>query len=113
MGVNFFFLLLLEFWLILLRFVEFLELVSIVFGIVSRDGRNLRILVCGLIFSDFWAVVSWNIGFGFVLVKFFDLSVLILDLIVLRFRVILVVKFFIKSCRDLIGGGLIGILSVV
>lgn len=113
MGVNFFFLLLLEFWLILLRFVEFLELVSIVFGIVSRDGRNLRISVCGLIFSDFWAVVSWNIGFGFVSVKFFDLSVLILDLIVLRFRVILVVKFFIKSCRDLIGGGLIGILSVV
>lgn len=113
MGANPFFLLLLELWLILSRSVELLEPVSTVSGIVPRDGRNLRIPVCGLTLPDLWAAASWNTGLGSAPVKLPDLSVLILDLTALRSRVILVVKLFIKSCRDSTGGGLTGISSAV
>lgn len=113
MGANPFFLLLLELWLILSRSVELLEPVSTVSGIVPRDGRNLRIPVCGLTLPDLWVAASWNTGLGSAPVKLPDLSVLILDLTALRSRVILVVKLFIKSCRDSTGGGLTGISSAV
>jgi hypothetical protein len=42
-----------------------------------------------------------------------DLSVFIFDFKALRSRVILVVKLFIKSCLDSMGGGLTGISSAV
>lgn len=113
MGANPFFLLLLELWLILSRSVELLEPVSTVSGIVPRDGRSLRIPVCGLTLPDLWEAASWNTGLGSAPVKLPDLSVLILDLTALRSRVILVVKLFIKSCRDSTGGGLTGISSAV
>lgn len=112
MGANPFFLPLLELWLILSRTVELREPVSTVSGIVPREGRNLRIPVCGLTLPDLWAA-SWSTGLGSAPVKLPDLSVLILDLTALRSRVILVVKLFIKSCRDSTGGGLTGISSAV
>ena len=112
MGANPFFLPLLELWLILSRSVELREPVSTVSGIVPSDGRKRRIPACGLTLPDRWAE-SCRMGLGSAPVRLPDLSVLILDFTALRSRVILVVKLFIKSCRESTGGGLTGISSAV